>query len=474
MATTPDDPNISYRTYLNEYYKGMYPSFFNAGVGVLPLPSFSWGELFTEAGLVFSAPAPWACGLITAATGFMYVGVKGLYETITEDGPEAWYYFTTLVYNALDGSAQTELDDIGVAMSNNEVFTVSDSLRLALEEAVKGVFSENGPIYDAEGNLIDTSIVVPAEELRVGAESGASFNAASANRKWLQISYSSSVPGLFTGSNEWLKHDVYVGVASDSSDSWQRLTNLVTGASLTFNYKRAIPWENNMSRFYYIESETDGAKYWSFGTAYGGDSAHTNYCHKVGIDWVTFEGTGTVLDGRKLIPGGYDATTQMWKYNDLLNDWSTWFPLDSLGTILSNTGNPDAGVDLPPYVGSPALNPDFPASDTKFKVSGVGTTFPTVGADGIADSGTVTQPMENVKIDELVKTETDAATDNPTVNKPSVPLSPDFLGGIGDDFLGLFDWLPVDFTDSLDEVINALSLILVAVVAIKLVDIIWP
>lgn len=471
MSCTEDDPNISYQVYLDDLkgLQSMQPTVYNAGVDVL----YSFGPEFTALDLTWLSASPLVVAILVSGGMFVY-GTAGIYDTIIEDGPEAWYNFCTLMTMALESDAIQQLENIWDAIVAGQSFYVSQDLRDAMLEAIQGL---HGFTTDSAGNVIDTSISIPADELRVGTVWTEKFNAASDNRKWISISGDLSASGgnLYSASNEWMTRELYL---DGEENSWQRLTNKITGSSIKFNYHWSGTTENNMSRFYHCVDDTDGAEFWLFGTAYGNNTSQRTYCAKQGLEWFEFSGTSTVLDGQRFVSAVYDTVTEMWQYINI-EGISTWFPLDPFGTTLSNTGkdttgagvaNPGAGG----LSGNPSYNPEFPDTDTKINAPPVSVDLPPVNSDGTTDSSSKVYETTEAGPQQLSKADADTATEELTVQLNTPSGIKDFIRGIPDSFLGLFDWLPVSFTIVLEGVFVSLSSFMLLLAGVKIIDVIWP
>lgn len=463
---TADDPNIPYDLYMEQLRMQVPMNMALDGEAAL----FAWDAAAASAG-VFMAPGPWTIGLLLAGGGILWV--DGFVETtqeIIKTGPQAWSDFCTLVEMALDSDFVHQVEDITKAILNGDSFIVSQELKQNLADAVNGVA---GVTTDSEGNIVDTSLVVPESELRVGTTWNETFTASSSNRKWISASVvdSNGSEYVLSGSNEYLVWDFYQSKSAENKDSKHIISNKKTGAVLTIGTDFASGTQNNsMSRWYHCTDEDgDGAQFWMFGHAYGSNGSQRTVCVKQGMKWFEFSNTGTVLDGKRFVDGVWNAATNTWKYLEEGTGLVTSFVMDPLGTILSNTGvdaipgagSATAGVCMP----NPACDPSAPILAP-----------PVVQTPTAVGSATVT--LTNVTSNSLSQAKADTGSPGGDPIEPPPLDTPDgikdFLKGFADFFAGIFDWLPKPVADTLDGVLVTLSGIVVLMAVAKVVDILWP
>lgn len=459
---TDDDPNIKYSDYLRELAM-QKPMLMNTAVGELYFFNNAAAEIGAAAGV----------GAAAFGTGALILGglFVGSYAVVTsaqelvEDAPEFWASCCALYTMALDTKFVDELTGITKAILNGQKFFVSQALIDALAEAINGI---EGAMTDSAGNVLDTTIIVAEDELRVGTSWAPTFTAASANRAWVKIPstsyYGDAANTWVTASNDWITRSVFLGSEAGSPKGCkQKITNTLTAATLITNAVGGASWHNSMSRFYYCNDTSDGSFFWIFGTAHNTLSSQTTYCAKQGLDWFTFENTATVLDGKEFVSCVWDTATSMWHYTDI-NDNVTIFPLDPVGLILTNTGKNTTGTGtiFPGNTGTVTGNPAKPGDGTFVA--------PPIVANPAGD-GTIVSPITNTLDITQAK---DIASDIAREIKLDDPVAlKDFIAGFGDDITGLWDWLPVDFTNVIDGVIATLVAFLVVLVGVKVIKVLW-
>lgn len=444
-------------------------STYNAANGVLGFGGgLAWSSAFAEAGLTCATGGLYVLGILAAVGAVGYAGYN-LVDTIATDGVEVFYDTISLIYMNSDYETKMLLEEMFDLYYADGTLTVTEELAKALADALNGTITS-----DSAGNTIDTAVSV--SEAYIGGVILGSMPATyplSATNGYVQA----TLPGS--------KKDGVTYTAENDSilftylDSTLTMTNKITGTHMTIATASFYPsWPKlirQISDFFLIKPEDGTAPFWTmYFTDHNGDKIEYDgkpfWFGSITSKYpLSINGTGTILDGLSFISVTWDPIEELWKYLDALGN-IIWFPLDPLGLLASNTGT---GVD----VGGPGVAVGNPGKHTP-KVPPF---IPYIPTGTGTEAGPIGVPVTDTTLgDTAAEAEKDVAKDDPApkddpdlvlTNKDAITA---FLEGISSYFDGLFDWLPVKFSDKLDGVIVSLQGIILLMAVVKIIDIIWP
>lgn len=486
-----DDYCISYQDYLDFYATPFdRPMTFSVGTGGFVAEAerivneyangLAVNNSSAAAGQTLSAPELMLAYFLGG--GMIVYGVDGIIRTMIEDVPEVFNDLISDIY--LNSSEETKawLEEAFNLYVDGRLITVP----VSVSEDIANIL--NVDIFlDSEGNTIDTSLSVDLN--LIGGvfpdllPSSVPFNTTDITGPLL-ISFTNSTPTESVSILGITVSTVYEG-STNNDNNIITFTNNKTGVSLTMPWDQFYLNRNGLTRISKFYKFTDGVK--SFWTLYGSYSSNTNTTAaytpekhtKYGDNYVKFENTGTVLDGKtfggvvwdedasswRWIVGDCDSTTEITDVNSFLLNAT---PFDIL---LSNTGLETAPAPQyyplkedfeAPLTYNPIISSEsdsligVPMNENYFKDLVTNAPEPNTGAEGSPDFNIPNDGGNDTGLSEMGE----------KIKK--------FLQGIPGYFKGLYGWLPDEFENKIDAVFLGLSGVIVAMVIVKIVDIVWP
>lgn len=475
-----DDYVVPYDLYL-EYMSGNGPSTYNAAAGVLGYSGgLAWSSALAAAGKTCATGGLYLLGLLCG--GSIAYGVSGLIDVAINDS-EQFYNDVCTLYNIASDATKAWLEEAFELYVAGESITIPVSVSQDIASLINGSI-----VTDGAGNSIDTSLTIDTSIIGGVFDTtfpdSLSFTATDESNPLL-IEYTSLTPTEAYTIGGLTISSIYQGTSGSDINSLT-ITNNTTGATLTmpwgqFNYGR--PQLSRLSKLYKVVTAT--CTFWTlYGsyTASGTGKPYTPEKHTKYLDnTMTFENTGTILDGLAIGGVVWDAVANSWRYvigscnssTEITDDNSLLFPVDPIGLVLSNTG-----VGVLPGVGAggitwPGKGEVKPNDDDKTVDIPFIPPVPYIPPVGLPLPGTdIGVPViDNVFTNTQVSTgvDTDVLEADKTLEFKDLQSFKDFLGGLGDFFTGLFGWLPDDFENKLDGVWITLGVIILIIIPYRFI-----
>lgn len=458
-------------------YKGYSSTTFS----VLALLGFegglAWSSTYAAAGLTCTAAAPYILGLLLLSGGIALLDHNGVIEDIFYNTPEKFHALVHDICSELSVDALFDLDLGFEAWTQKQPIIIPQSLSLEVSNAINAMQTTDGA-----GNPVDTTIVV--DQSIIGGAFVETLPSSipmpygeqlffKNNADVVDGNYSATVGGLtFTQS-------------FDGRNSYYTLSNALTGSSVNIGnllYQYYKGWWTTIDAFskLYLYDPADGtAPYWIMysmantrdwqnGNFVDSSARLFNFLDCTAERPITFNGTGTSIDGLKITSVVWNTISEKWNYTDSdgkIHD----LPIDPGGLLLSNTGvgvAPGDGITTSPNESDrkqtlPFIPPVPHVGSAKDNLIGVPITD---------DIGDLTTPVDDT---------TDGVEAGTRVEEAEVDLGSKnnitaFISGLPDFVSHLFDWLPDQFRNSLNGVLTTFEVIVLLMIGVKIFDILWP
>lgn len=471
------DYALTYDDYL--YFKDNVVTY-NAAAGVLGYSGgLAWSAKFAELGLTCPSGGMFFLGIGLLGTGAICYAVDGLYDVVTEDVPEVFYDTISLIYMNSSDATREWLEEAFDLYYAGEEITVPVSVSQDIANVINAL-----ELRDSEGNIINTALSISAAYISsVFADAYPETVTISGadNIMFPFIDARSQENPIVTVSNNEISltvEGIYTGGSYPSTNLFT-FENLVTGTSVTLDFGSIktgayASTSQGVSDFYLTIFENGCQFFYPYISWYPSDgkltSARPYTPSHITSDYpLTINDSGTVLDGKTITSVTWNETADNWTY-EFDDGLTTAFPLDPFSLLLSSTG-----VGVIGNTGSIGITATPNKDDEKFVIPPIPLIPVDVGGNvtGIPISDTLLEDAPS-----NVKTETDTKVDADTLesdisldNKDGLL---DFLGNIVSFFGGMFDWLPDDMRDLLDQTMAILQGAIIAMAAVKIVDILWP